>query len=58
MGKPAKPFLKAPEGVRVKRHQLKGGEVRFTVPTMLGHEKLVAISRQDKFVWICKGFSA
>jgi len=55
-------FLKTPNGINVRRHNMPDGQVRFTIPakTREGREfrKLVAITRNDKFFWIHSGFSS
>lgn len=50
-------FLKHPDIKKIRRYE-SGSDIRFTIPTMLGYEKLVGWARNGKFIWICKGFSA
>jgi hypothetical protein len=61
---PDKLFLKTPEGVKVRRHNVGDNDVRFTVPDCTHPDsvhpgrKMVAWARNGSFVWICKGYSA
>ena len=59
MTKKSRPFLKAPEGVKIRRHNMQNGEIRFTT-LKNKFQKLVAIwrSSQDRFVWIHSDYSA
>lgn len=45
----------------ITRH-IVGDEIRYTVDSLLGFQKLVGIATDwtstEKFIWICKGFSA
>ena len=50
-------YLKAPEGVRVQRHNLEDGEVRFTIRDK-GFKRLVAVAKNGQFTWLKNGFSA
>ena len=49
-------FLNAPNGVRVKRHNV-DDDIRFTTPAE-GFDLLVAIWRNGRFIWIRNGYSA
>jgi hypothetical protein len=51
-------FLKGPKEAKIRRHTVSDNDIRFTVPTLLGHRKLVAWAKNGVFVWICNGFSA
>lgn len=55
--KTRKVFLDAVKGMKIQRHHIGGEdqEIRFTVP-MNGWDKLVAIHKNDKFVWIHTAF--
>jgi len=50
-------YLNAPKGVRVKRHTV-GDDIRFTVRESDTFARLVALIRNNKFLWVKKGFSA
>lgn len=57
MTKQRKLFLKAPEGMKVRRHHIGGEsqEIRFTTPGD-GFQKLVGVAKGDKFTWLHKDF--
>jgi hypothetical protein len=55
--KDKKLFLKTPDGIKVRRHNVADNDIRFTIPAD-GHRKLVAWAKNGYFVWICNGYSA
>lgn len=50
-------YLEAPKGTKIKRHNIGGDdkEIRFTTP-MDEFEKLIAVSKNNRFTWIHKDF--